>query len=239
MHQLPVIYEQDKCRRTDSRLSPVINPEGTSLVRRGLLHDACLRDDLVEHAGLDAEILVVMDHVDHLIELDQTLSGLRGNKDEFRIGQKGKYLPDLVSEFLYALIVLFHQVPLIDSDYHSLAPLVSNAGNLGILFCHAFGRVYDQDRDIRPVYGAHTAGDHIVLQSLLDLVFAANAGRVYEDVFLSMPDDPGIDRVPCRARNIGDDHSVLSDQPVDDRGFSNIGLAYDRNTHSVVFFFAG
>ena len=86
VHELFVIDKEDKGGRADACLGAVIDPERLSLVGRRLLHDAGLRDDLVEHAGLDPQVLVVPDHIDHIVELHQPLPCLCGDKDQLRIG---------------------------------------------------------------------------------------------------------------------------------------------------------
>ena len=137
MHQLFIIDKQDKSRRGHSRLGAVIDPQRLPLVGGGLLEHAGLIDDLIEDTGLDPEVLIVMHHLDHSIELDQTLSCLGGDKDQLRVGQEGKDSADVFRKLLHGMVVLFNKIPFIYSDNDRFASLMGDAGDLGILFGHS------------------------------------------------------------------------------------------------------
>ena len=178
---------------------------------------------------------MIFDHgVDGLKEPVQPLSRLCGNEDQLRVGHEGEGVFDLLRKAVNGLVILLHGVPLVDGDDHSLSPFVGDARDLGILLRHAFHGVDHKDDHIRALHRSHGAHDHVALQLLLDLVLPAQARRIDEDIFLPVMHHLGVDGVPGRSRDIGDDHPVLSQQTVDDGGFPHVGLSHDRHPGPLV-----
>ena len=144
---------------------------------------------------------------------------------------------DLVRKLLDRVIVFLDQIPLVDGYDHSLASLVGNAGDLGVLLGDPFLGVDHEDRDIRSLHRADRAHDHIALQVLFDLVLAPEACSINEDVLLAVMLYARVDGVAGRSRDVRDDQPVLSDQPVYNRRFADVGLSDDCDVDRFVLFF--
>ena len=113
------------------------------------------------------------------------------------------------------LVILFNGIPLVDCNDNALAALMCDPGDLGILLCHALGRIDHHDHNICLFYGSNSANDTKSLQFFLDLALAAQSCRVDKDIFLAMELDLGIDRISGGSCHIGNNHTVLAHQTVD------------------------
>ena len=236
MHQFLRIDKQDECRGLHSHLGRVHDLEHVTLVARRLLHHAGFTYDLIEYARLNAHILVRAHKVDLIVQFDQSLACLRGDEDDLRIREKRQHGPDLVSILLYGVVVLLHKIPFVDCYNNGFASVVGDAGNLRVLLRDALLGVDHEDRYVRSLDRAYRADDHIALKVLLDLILAAKSRRIDKDVFLAVVPDPGVNGVPGRPRDVGDNNSVLADQTVYDRRLAYVGFTDDCHVDRVVLF---
>ena len=76
VHQLLVVNKYHKGRRFYSNLCDIVQSEALALVARWLLECNCFCHDLIEHACCNTHGLVLLYHVDQLIQLSDTLSCL-------------------------------------------------------------------------------------------------------------------------------------------------------------------
>ena len=134
------------------------------------------------------------------------------------------------------MIVLLHKIPFVDCYNNGFASVVGDAGNLRVLLRDALLGVDHEDRYVRSLDRAYRADDHIALKVLLDLILAAKSRRIDKDVFFPVVFYSGVDGVPGRSGDVGDDHSVLPDQPVHDGRLADVGLSYYRHVDRVVLF---
>ena len=151
MHQLLVVYKDHKGWRLYRHLGHIVNLKPFSLVGRRLLHGHCLCHDFVENTGGHPQVLVLAHHVNHLKKLGETLSCCCGYKEIFRVWDEGQDLLDFSGIFVYGLVRFLDGIPFIYGYNDSLASLMGDSGNLGILLRDAFRGVYDHKPPHRPV----------------------------------------------------------------------------------------
>ena len=136
MHQLFVIYKDNKCRRFDSYLCHIVNLQTFSLIRRRLLHCHCLRKDFIQDTRLDTQCLVFDNRIDRFKHSGNPESCFCRNKYQLCIRHKGKDLTDLLSMLVDGLVIFLNGIPFIYGNDNTLSSFVGNTCNLGILFCN-------------------------------------------------------------------------------------------------------
>ena len=114
---------------------------------------------------------------------------------------------------------------------------MGNAGNLCILLRHALHRVDDHENHICTLHSRHGADDTVALQLFLNLVLPSESRCVDENILFPVVHDLCIHRVPGRSRDVGDNHPVLAEKPVDDGRFPHVRLSHDGNAGTVIFLF--
>ena len=110
-----------------------------------------------------------------------------------------------------------------------------DSGNLGILLRDALRRIDHDDADIRPFHRCHRTDDAVALNLFLNLILPSKTCSINKDIFFSVVSNVGINRIACCSRNIGDDHTVLLRQLIDEGGLADIRLTDDRNLRALVF----
>ena len=114
---------------------------------------------------------------------------------------------------------------------------MGNAGHLRILLGHTFHRIDDQDCNIAAVNRRNRTDNAETLEIFFDLALTAQPCRIDEDIFMSVDLHLGIDRITRGTCDIGNDHAVLTCDPVDDRGLADIRLTDDSDLRNGVIFF--
>ena len=180
--------------------------------------------------------MVLADHINEIKKLRQSLSRHCRYEYNLGIGHIGQHTADSVRYFIDRLVILFHGIPLIHGDDDCLAALMGNPRYLRILLADAFHRINDQHHDIRPFHRADSPHDHIVLQGFLDLIFPAQACRVYEYIFLSVVDDLRIHGIPGSPGNIRHNEAVFSQQLIDQGRFPHIRLSDNCHPGALILF---
>ena len=92
--------------------------------------------------------------LDHIGQAVDALLGQGRGEEDGRILEEGQFAADIFFEFMACLAILFDEVPLLIDDDAALARFMDVAGDLRVLFGHAFCSIDDQDGDVRPVDGA-------------------------------------------------------------------------------------
>ena len=99
----------------------------------------------------------------------------------------------------------------------------------------AVRRVHDEHADVGALHRAGGAQRGVKLDVVFDLAALAQARRVDEDNRLSVVAKRRVDRVAGRARRIGDDDTLLTEQPVHETGLPHIGAPDDGDLYGAVF----
>ena len=133
---------------------------------------------------------------------------------------------EIDADALGVLAALLH-VPLVQHDRGRAAGLHRQLGDAQILRGDAVGGVTDDERDIRALGGALGAQRRVVLDRVRDLRLAAHAGGVDEDQLALADHQRHVDRVAGGARDVGDDHPLLAEEAVDERGLADVRPADD------------
>lgn len=89
MHQLLIIYENNKGRGFYRHLSNVVQTKSLTLVGRWLLHGHGLCHDLIQHTGSHTHGVILTDDIDSLEQLGQSLSCFRRDEQKLCIGHEG------------------------------------------------------------------------------------------------------------------------------------------------------
>ena len=106
--------------------------------------------------------------------------------------------------------------------------------DLGILLGKALYRIYHYNTYLR-TFNSHSRSNYgIFFNRVVDAALSAQAGGIYKDKLAVFIFHIRIRCVTGRARDIGDYHSVLAEDSVDKRRFSDIGLADNGNLDGVV-----
>ena len=134
------------------------------------------------------------------------------------------------------LIILFNGIPLIDRYDDPFSSVMCDSCDFRILLRHTLGCVNDDHYDICTFYGCHGTDDTVSFNIFFDLIFAAQSCRINKYIFFSIVFNVCIDRISCRTRNIGYDNTLLTEQTVDQGGFSYIRLSYNCDPWSFVLF---
>ena len=117
------------------------------------------------------------------------------------------------------------QVPLVEHERGRAAGLHRQLGDAQILGGDAVAGVADDERDVGALGGALRAQRRVVLDRVGDLRLAAHAGRVDEHQPAPVDHQRHVDRVARRAGELGDDHALLAEEAVDERGLADVGPA--------------
>ena len=137
--------------------------------------------------------------------------------------------------FVDSLVVLLNGIPFIHCNDNALAALMCNSGDLGILFGNTLCRI-DHDHDnMCTLYCGHSTDHAVTLDLFFDLAFAAKSGGIDEDVFLALPFDLGINSISCGSCDIGHDHTILAEKPVDKRRLADIRFTYNGDLRDIIF----
>ena len=132
------------------------------------------------------------------------------------------------------LVILLDRIPLVDRDDNSFSALVCDSGNLGILLRDALRRIDHDDADIRPLHRCHRTDDAVALDLFLNLILPSKTCGINKDIFFSVVGNVGINRIARGSRNVGDNHTVLLCQLVNEGGLADIRLTDDRNLRALV-----
>ena len=181
--------------------------------------------------------MILLIHIfDGIINFIYALTGLCRDKQNRSIGHIGKTFPHAQGIFLHGVSIFFHQIPLVYDDDTRFSCIVCLSSHLGILLGNAFCGINHNHADICTLYRHQRTHDRKLLDFLLYLGFAPNPRRINESELPILVIELCIDAVARCARNIGYDYALLSQNLIEQRGLSNIGLTDERHTNPVCIF---
>ena len=114
---------------------------------------------------------------------------------------------------------------------------MGDAGDLGVLLRDAFRGINDEYRHVTALHSGDGTDDTVPLQFFFHLALSAQSGRIDKYVLLSISRHCGINGVPGRSRDRGDDDSLLTQQTVDNGRLARVRLTDDRNLRALILFF--
>ena len=125
-------------------------------------------------------------------------------------------------------------VPLVEHERRRARGLHRQLGDPQVLGGDAVGRVAHDERDVGPLGRALRAQRRVVLDRVAHLALAPHAGGVDERHPAVAHDERHVDRVARRAGHVGDDHAVLAQEAVDERGLADVRPPDDGEPHDVL-----
>ena len=125
--------------------------------------------------------------------------------------------------------IFFDGIPLVHNDHGRLALLVHVPDDLNVLFGDSFAAVYHKHANVRAAHRVERAQNRIIFHVVFHRTLAANPRRVDYRILLPVPFEQRVDRVARRARNIGYDASLRTQQLVHKRRFSRVRLSHHGN----------
>ena len=125
-------------------------------------------------------------------------------------------------------------VPLVQDHQRRTAAVHRQVGDPQILRRHAVAGVADHHRDVSALRGALRAQRRVVLDRLADLRLPAHAGGVDDHEAAAVDEQRQIDCIASGARLVGDDHALLTDEAIDERGLADIRPPDHREANGVL-----
>lgn len=228
-----------------------VREEGEAGHRRGELHDVFDLDvlalggrrrcgfddgkhDLVELRGGDALAATLVDLLDFLEDLEDTLLRQGRDEDDGEVGEGSQTLADSVLKGLDdGIALVLDEVPLIHADDEPLAILLDEREDVEVLALDTAGGVEHKDTDVGVLDSADGANDRVVLEIFVDLATLADTSRIDEVEVHAELRVVRVDRVARGACYVGDDVALLTDEGIDERRLTRVGSADDSDTWSI------
>ena len=219
--------------------------------RRGELHDVLDLDvlalrgrrrrslddgehDLVELRGGDALAATLVDLLDFLEDLEDTLLRQGRDEDDGEVGEGSQSLADSILEGLDdGIALVLDEVPLIHADDEPLAVLLDEREDIEVLALDTAGSVKHEDTDVGVLNSADGANDRVVLEIFVDFATLADTSRIDEVEVHAELRVVRVDRVARGACYVGDDVALLTDEGIDERRLTRVGSADDSDTWSI------
>ena len=235
MEQILAVDKADECRRARGRLGHVIDFQAAAFVCRRLNTQRGISEHFIELACGNTHCILRIDKANQLKQAVEPLAGFGGNEDNRRIAHKRKIIHQLFALFVHGVAVFFDRVPLIHCNDARFTELVRNAGDFGVLFGEAFGRVNHNHTDVGAFHRHAGAQDRIFFNLVFDFVFAAKPRGVDKHETAEFVFDKRVCRVARCARNIGNDCAFFAGNGVNKRRLTDIGFADNRHADGVAF----
>ena len=228
-----------------------VREEGEAGHRRGELHDVLDLDvlalggrrrrglddgkhDFVELRGGDALAATLVDLLDFLEDLEDTLLRQGRYEDDGKVGEGSQTLADSVLKGLDdGIALVLDEVPLIHADDEPLAILLDEREDVEVLALDTAGGVEHKDTDVGVLDSADGANDRVVLEVFVDFATLADTSRIDEVEVHAELRVVRVDRVARGACYVGDDVALLTDEGIDERRLTRVGSADDSDTWSI------
>ena len=228
-----------------------VREEGEAGYRRGELHDVLDLDvlalgrrrrrglddgkhDFVELRGGDALAATLVDLLDFLEDLEDTLLRQGRDEDDGEVGEGSQTLADSVLKGLDdGIALVLDEVPLIHADDEPLAILLDEREDIKVLALNTAGGIEHKDTDVGVLDSADGANDRVVLEIFVDLATFADTSRIDEVEVHAELRVVRVDRVARGTSHVGDDVALLTDESIDERRLTRVGSADDSDTWSI------
>ena len=159
--------------------------------------------------------MILNDRINGIKKLRQSLTCLCRDKQHLCIWHKCQLLSDILGKLVHGLVIFLDGIPLVHCNDHTLAALMGNTCDLGILFCHTFLGINHQNHHIGTLHRRNRTDNTITFNILLDLALTAQTCCIDENIFLAVVLDHRIDGITCCTGNIADNNTILTCQFVD------------------------
>ena len=190
--------------------------------------------DLVELRGGDALAATLVDLLDFLEDLEDTLLRQSRDEDDGEVGEGSQTLTDDILEGLDDRIALVRdEIPLIDADDEPLAILLDEGEDVQILALYPSGSVKHEDADIRVLNGSDGANYRVVLEIFVDLATLADTSGIDEIEVHAELRVVRVDRVSCRASYVRHYVALLTDEGIDEGGLPSVRAPYYSDTRCI------
>ena len=237
MEELGLVAEADEVRGTGACLGHIENLQAAALVGGRLDTSGGIGQQRVQHTGGDTGGCLLVHVLDELEQARHTLTGHSRNKDNGGIGHVGQVLSDLCPHLIHGLVVLLDGVPLVDHDDAGLAGIVGHTGHLGVLFGHTLVGVDHDETDVGTLNGHGSTKDRELFDLIVDLGLLTHTGGVNEDELTIFVLKVAVHRITGGTCHVGDNDTLLPQDPVDEGGLTHVGLADDGNLHHIGLLF--
>src|SRR3954452_23899853 len=219
-------------RRGDADLRHVQHLQAVALLGRRLALLGELGEEAVELRRRDAVVHAVAEH-ERLVEDPADVAARQRARGQDLRAQP-QLLRDAGSLVREVVLVERGDVPLVQDERGRRPLLHRELGDPQVLARDAVVRVADDERDVGALDRPLRAQRRVVLDRVLDLGLAAQAGGVDEDHPPAVDLERQVDRVAGRAGDVGDDHALGAEQAVDERRLADVRAAHDREADEVV-----
>ena len=228
-HEARVVDEDAEARRAGRDLRPVEQPQPAAALGGPRPRFAELAESLVELRRLDAAG-VLGEELLHVVEQAlQPTSGLRRDGDH-----RGTLAQAAVQVALRLLQVDLRHVPLGEHHEGRGVRLAGDVGHGEVLLDDALVGSDEHQRHVGALGGRQGAQLRVVLDPLALAPLATQARRVDEHERRPVALEDGVDRVPRRARHLGDDDAFAAEQRVQERRLTDVRAAENGDADRLV-----
>ena len=211
-----------------------VREESEAGYRRGELHDVLDLDvlalggrrrrglddgkhDFVELRGGDALAATLVDLLDFLEDLEDTLLRQGRDEDDGEVSEGSESLTDSVLKGLDdGIALVLDEVPLIHADDEPLAILLDEREDIKVLALDTAGGVEHEDTYVGVLNSADGANDRVILEIFVDLATLADTSGIDEVEVHAELRVVRVDRVARGACYVGDDVALLADEGIDE-----------------------
>ena len=116
---------------------------------------------------------------------------------------------------IHGLVILLNGIPLVHNNDYSLAPLMSDTGNLRILLCDALCRIDDNKHHICTLNSAYCTDNAVALKILLNLALSSKTCSVDKHIFPALILNLCINGISCGAPNIRYNDTISTCELID------------------------
>ncbi len=177
----------------------------------------CPFQSSIENTGGNAPVVLLKDFLDRWNDPGQALAAERREGEDRCIRKETETLPDFLQKAHRLLPVLFHGVPLVDSDDTGSIALLDVSGNMKVLIRDTLDSIDHHNAHMASVYALKRPDDTDLFQSLPGPALAPDTGGVDQHVSLPLQLELRIDRITSRTGTRADDDPLLPQQTVDKR----------------------
>ena len=135
------------------------------------------------------------------------------------------------------LIILLNGIPFIYSHNDTLASVVSDSCDLGILFCNSLGSIDHNNDHVCTLYSGYCTDHAVTLDLFFYLTFTAKSCCIDKYIIPVVPCNFCVNGITCGSCDIGYDHSLLTKKFINERRFTYVRFTYDGNLRDIILVF--